>query len=296
MLNLSEQTVGYIETTFNEVMKPIIYNTFSMLETFGVSFYEDKYVDLLYREFSIDSSERQDMFMSMLREDVFAILNEHAVTLDLEQEPNLTELNYIAKGLLMFQTQEDYRPLLYILNNETSDKEKFIAVIHTLTDFSVYRLMELIESVGENLIPSMLQFAKDSQVEDAPEQFDKVWLVHVAKFFKFIGETPCLGLELFTSGYVNLELSEMIDLLPYELDSKIKPNITLNAPQAALDVLSVLLVTKDNYTKPLEKLDEHLYTFFSDLNEVSRIKPIIVTMVTDFSNYLLAHKQVEAVQ
>lgn len=53
MLNLSEQTVGYIETTFNEVMKPIIYNTFSMLETFGVSFYEDKYVDSLHREFSI---------------------------------------------------------------------------------------------------------------------------------------------------------------------------------------------------------------------------------------------------
>ena len=296
MLNLSEQTVGYIETTFNEVLKPIIYNTFSMLETFGISFYEDKYVDLLHREFSIDSSDRQDTFTSMLREDVFDILKEHAVVLDLEQEPNLTELNHIAKGLLMFQTQEDYQPLTYILNNETSDKEKFIAVIHTLTDFSIYRLMELIESVGGNLIPSMLQFAKDSQVEDTPEQFDKGWLVHVAKFFKFIDETPCLGLELFTNGYVNLELSEVIDLLPYELDSKIKPNISLNTPQVALDVLSVLIVTKDNYNKPLEKLDEHLYTFFSDLNEVSRIKPIIVTMVTDFSNYLLVNKQVEAVQ
>lgn len=296
MLNLSEQTVGYIETTFNEVMKPIIYNTFSMLETFGVSFYEDKYVDLLHREFSIDSSDRQDMFMSMLREDVFAILNEHSVIIDLEQEPNLSELNHISKGLLMFQTQEDYKPLTYILNNDTSDKEKFIAVLHTLTDFSLFRLMELIESIGDNLIPSMKQFAIDSQEEEIPEEFDRTWLNHCAKFFKFIDETPCLGLELFTSGYINLKLSEVVDLLPYELDSKIKPNISLNAPQAALDVLSVLLATKDNYNKPLEKLDEHLYTFFSDLNEVSRIKPIIVTMVTDFSNYLLVNKQVEAVQ
>lgn len=98
---------------------------------------------------------------------------------------------------------------------------------------------------------------------------------------------------MFRSGYVNLELEELLKLLPYEIEDKLQPNINVNIPQVALDVLSVLIMTKDNYDDPLLKLEEHLYTFFTDVSEVSRVKPTIVNIVGDFNNFLAAYKQSE---
>jgi len=82
MLNLSEYTINYIAVTFQPEVKSIIYNGFSLLEAFGLKFYEDKFIDLIQREDTITSDTKKDMFILLLEEDLKSIISEHKIYLN----------------------------------------------------------------------------------------------------------------------------------------------------------------------------------------------------------------------
>lgn len=294
MLNLSETTIQYIDYTYQEELKRVIYTSFNLLEAFGLKFYEDKYTNLISREDTIDNDTKRDTFLLLLKKDIIKIIGEHYIFLSEGVEVTLTELNEITHFLYIIQNLEDYTEVSYRLFGEGTNRHILVELISSLTILSKVRLLEIIEHVEETLIKSLKMFISDKEELKPQEVIEKERIEYVNHFFNFIDKHDCLGLRLYSSGYTNLTLRELIDLIPFDVQKHIDNLSLTNAGQAALDILSVLIITKDNYNLPMLKFNQNSGIFTTKLENVTKYSNVILHMLNDFTQHLEAEKAKDA--
>lgn len=295
MININELTLYYIQVTFQPELQKVIYNSFSILEMFGLKFYEDKYTSLIQRDDTLTSDDKRDRFMFLLKQDVNNIITEHGITMDTDADISLNDVNEIAHFLYIVQRLEDYSDVEYRLHSLDTPKNIVTDLIQNLSLMSKSRLLDIISSVSPNLIESLKQFIDDKQPEEETETVDMKHRKYVQAFFSFIGDAECLGRDLYESGYTNVTLEELTNLIPYSLVDNIDKKIIVNAPQAALDVLSILIITKDNYTLPIIKFSKSNQLFTGRLDNVTKLQNVMLKMLNDFTIQLEANKQKEQV-
>jgi len=296
MLNINELTLYYIQVTFHEELRRIIYTSFSLLEMFGLKFYEDKYTELIQRRDTIDVDDKRDNFLYLIKQDIIKIINDHGVRLDMDMDVTLNECNEIAHFLYIVQNLEDYTDISYRLYAQDTSKNIFVDMVESLTLLSKSRLLEIIDYVDDSLITSLKDFIEDRERNlVSVEALDRKRLKYIQTFFSFIGDNKCLGRTLYETGYTSVTLEELTNLLRYNISDYIDKEIISNLPQAALDVLSILIITKDNYTLPLIKFSKFSYLFTNKLENVTKLHATILAMLNDFNMYLEATNQKELV-
>lgn len=292
MLNLDELTLYYINTTFQSELKPVVYASFSIMEMFGIKFYEDSYIDIIRREDTASSDDKKDIFMHLLKRDINNIILEHGIVISDEMEVMLTEYNEIAQFLYLIQNLEDYTEVGYRLH--AADKARLILIdlIVQLSFLSKPRLLDIIVSVKDGLISSLKDYIAD-RIEDTSDEppYDVKRKDYIDSFFSFIDEEDCLGLELYRDGYTNVTLHELNDLLTFSLSDHIDRTIVTNPAKAALEVLSLLVITKDTYSLPILKFSKNTGIFTSKMDNVAKINSIMLRMLNDFESRLYAEKQ-----
>lgn len=293
MININEDTIYYIQNTFQKEVQKVIYSSFSILEMFGLKFYEDKYTNLIHRNGTISNNDKRDLFLFALRKDVYDIIKDHSLVLDDKAEPTLNECNEVAHFLYIIQNLEDYETVSYRLNADDTPKRIIIDLIEQYSLLSKTRVMEIVEDVDYKLIESLKSFIED-KATDEKESIDTIRIKYINTFFEFIGkEAQCLGKDLYEKGYTNVTLEELINLLTFDL-SVYLDTVTANKPsQAALDVLSILIITKDNYEMALMKFSKYNHLFTSKLDNVTKLTGIMMSMLGDFNMFLEAKKQKE---
>jgi len=294
MLNLSDSLYNYILTTFSPEEQSTIFTSFSLLENFGLKFYEDKYINLLYKENTISEETKADTFKLYLFKDILNIIKEHQILLNLEQEPTLFELNEICSFLYIIQTLEDYNYALYIFSSTLSNREKIANLISYYSRISNIRLLELLNEIEDNFINNLIDFIESKQV-NSKVSINTFYLKKMKYFFKFIGENNCLGKSNINIGLYNLELEEIINLLDIDISNYIDDLILnkVNTAQAALDILSLLIISKDSYELPLLKFKQYSNFFTNKLEHITLLENIIMNMLNDFNNYFNAQLESE---
>lgn len=293
MLNLSDSLYEYIEKIFSYEQQSTIFTSFNLLENFGLKFYEDKYINLLYKEYTISEETKQDTFLLYLAKDILNIIESHNIQINIEQEPTLSELNEICSFLYIIQNLEDYRYPLYILSSMLPNREKLINLISHYSLISKIRLLELLNVVEDNLINNLIDYIEFRQ-KDIKENIDKKHLKKIKYFLNFIDNTECLGKKAFDNNINNLELEEVINLLDIDLPEYIDKTILIESKpaQASLDILSLLIISKDSYELPLLKFKQYNYLFTNKLENITLIENILINMINDFNDYYNA--QLEA--
>lgn len=292
MLNLNEITAYYIEITFQEELKKIIYSSFSLLEAFGKTFYEDKYVDLISKTDTTDNDFKRDNFILKLKKDIYELLTEHSIYIQDDAEITLNELNEIAHFLFIVQRLEDYTEVSYIINSELSNKKKLIALISRYSFLSEIRLMELLGVVEYSLINALKTFIEDKHPEEE-ESIDRKRLRHIKHFSNFIDNTDCLGITLYNNGYTNVTLKELTSLLTMDISGYIDKIIVTKSAQASLDVLSLLITTKDDYNIPMLKFNKNISLFTNKSENITKLSNTIINMLNDFNSYVNAQEESE---
>lgn len=294
MININELTLYYIQVTFQPELQKVIYTSFSVMEMFGLKFYEDKYTELIQRDDTITSDNKRDNFLLMLKKDIVQIINEHGITLDNDVEFNLNDCNEIAHFLYIIQNLEDYSDVAYRLHALDTPKNIITDLIQSLTLVSKARLLDIIESVKPELIASLKQFIEDKEDQlETPEAIDTKRRKYINTFFTFIEQSDCLGKHYYDSGYTNVTLEELTNLISYNLADALDKKILTSLPQVALDILSILIITKDNYTLPLIKFSKFNHLFTSKLEHVTKLQGTMLAMLNDFNMYLEATNQKE---
>lgn len=294
MLNLSDSLYEYIEKIFSHEQQATIFTSFNLLENFGLKFYEDKYINLLYKEYTISEETKQDTFLLYLAKDILNIIESHNIQINIEQEPTLSELNEICSFLYIIQNLEDYRYSLYILSSMLSNREKLINLISHYSLISKIRLLELLNVVEDDLINNLIDYIEFRQ-RDIKENIDKKHLKKIKYFFNFIDNIDCLGKKAFDDNINNLELEEVINLLDIDLSEYIDKTILIesNPAQASLDILSLLIISKDSYELPLLKFKQYNYLFTNKLENITLIENILINMLNDFNDYYNAQLESE---
>lgn len=288
MLNVTDLTAYYINITFPDGKRETIYSSFTLLESFGVPDYETKYIDLIQRDVTLSSENMSDRFVMLLERDIKAILDDHFISLSNDIHTDLNELNELVQFLYIIQNLEDYEYVSYRLNAQDAPRRILVDLIEHYTLLSKPRLLELIAAVQESFINSLKEFIKDTE-ETTP--IDKPHLKHIQHFFNFIENHNCLGLKYYNDGYTNVTLQELLNLINLDIPTYTDKLIQTDAPQAALDILSLIMICKDSYEIPLLKFKQSNSYFTSSLINVTKLNNIMLDLLNDFNVYLEVQKQ-----
>ncbi len=292
MLNLAEITIYYVNNTFQPELRKSIYNSLSLLESFGRKFYEDKLIDLIQREDDITSDTKRDMFIHTVQKEIEHIIKEHFIFLNADITVTLNEMNEVVNFLYIVQSLEDYGQVSYRLHAEDTARNIIVDLIDYLSLLDKPRIMEIIAHVEDHFIASLKEFIKDKEEADT-EKLDIKHLKYLRHFFQFIENTKCLGHTLFNEGYSSLTLHEFNELISMNIGTYIDKTIMVNRGQAALDCLSVLLVCRDSYEIPILKFKQHTTMFTHNLENVTKLEASMLSMLNDFNMFLEVRKQEE---
>lgn len=285
---LDELIVAYIESSYLPELHPILADSFTLLDRFSVPYYEDRFISLLTQPDTLTKEDTGDLFIVNLRALLLGVLEGHAVTLDADAEPNLAELNELLFFLLLVQDLEDTTQLSYRLNGSGSDKMKFIDLLVFYSRLEALRAMELIEGIGEGLILSMKMLIAD---KDLLTPLDQVHRSHWNTFLNFTEKTECLGHTLNTQGFFGLNVTELLALSAVGLPTHLEKVSKISGVQAALDLLSVLMLCKDSYQTPLLFLENHTNILVPDIETATKLKLMMMSILTDLNSAKVAAKQ-----
>lgn len=284
MLNISELTGYYINTTFHEGVTENIYSSFSLLESFNSGSYEDKYISLIERSDAISNTDKSDQFIMYLESDIRAIIDAHSVYVSKDINITLNELNEVCHFLYIVQNLEDYSYISYRVNAEDTDRNIICDLIVYLTLLDKPRVMEIIESVSPNLISAIKEIAKDKYT--ISDEVNKLHLTTINNFFKFIKSSECLGYKYFNQGYKDVTLETLVNLLDIDLPDYIDKLTITNSAQAGLDILSLLIISKDTYELPLLKFKQFNSYFTNNLTHTTKLNYVITAILSDFGVFL----------
>lgn len=293
MLNLSEDVTNYIDTVFKGDMVELIKEGMVILERFHFPNYEEEYTNLIYSPDTIDPSDIPDMFRVKLEDHLRHIVEVHQITLSKDYVPTLTELLEICNTLLIVPNLEDMSFVRYRALSDNEPKETLVELLERYSSLGIVRSMEIVENVSESFIEALVaSCGEECQVDQL--SLDRNHLKYCNYFFEFIENSECLGLKFFNEGYGNkLTLDELLKLITFPIDDYLDDLLDKNPAQAALDVLSLLIITRDQYELPLVKFKDLSDMFTSDTMYVTRLTGMMTSILNDFSVFLTAKKQEE---
>lgn len=285
MKHLDELIVYYIETVYSEGRKQALYKATEVCNKFGLSSYQDKILDLIAVNEYHSTDSLQDQVQFIVYREVEKILNEHSITIDNESNPTLEEVTALADCLYLFQSLEDYS----VLENRIYAQDTPINILRDLFEFYTYipehRLHELLKNVHENLLFAIHMYIEDKvDLSDASD----LCIEHrntIDDFFIFTQETASLGRVLFSQGYVNLDVEDILAITKIDVYKYIESNIEVKTPQAVLDILSILIIGKDSYKKPLEYFKENSLLFLTKKDKYIALSRVLTTMYEDFLQF-----------
>ncbi len=296
MRTLSETLVAYVEANYHPELQQVIFNSFQSISNFGNPYYEDEYINLISKRDHIDPDNMRLMFMTTVKKDLLNFITIHDIYVADYADIRIFELEKIANALYRLSKLEDYEEVSYIVNSYLPVRAKTINLIKYLTNLEEIRLYEIIERVDDTFIEDLIEFTDNQRSVETTEDTSHITadrLTYIRTFTKFLNNQHCLGLTYFDSGFNNVSLKELIDLLPYSVFEYISENLNKNSVQLALDILSLMIVTTDNYDNPIEKLEQHSSVLFLEAETATKVISIAKNIMQDFQLFLKASKERE---
>jgi len=284
---ISDIVNEYIKVKYLPEVSGKIYESFELMLVFGYNYFEDKYVDLVSNDYGVDSADRSDMFILLIKKDLLEIVTSHYITLDSEQDISLNELVELVQFLYLIQNLEHYDIVKYRVYSQDSAKNIVVDLIDRYSMLGSVRAMELIERVDDIFITGLQAFIKDSDTEEVVDLKHKRY---VDRFFKFIGDTECIGRTLYNKGYTKVTLEEILDILTIDIPSYVDKGMILESGKTTLDVLSLIIITMDEYIAPLYKLKSNIRLLSNDPKNYTRLISIAEKIIIDFNSFVEAEE------
>lgn len=289
-LNIDDMLIYYIENTYPDNMKKQLYTSLSLCEMFGMKFYEDELIDMLSNNDLFDKMDLQDTLFNKIELKIINILKEHQIELDPHEQKTLEEINDIANFIYLFNNLISYNSVKYRLNAFDEPKTIFIDCLSEFSLIDKIRYHMIIASVSPQLIESMKKMA-DEKDEDTDDILNDVYVKNYQYFLQFIGENQCLGKTLYDEGYVNIRMTDLINLSKVSIRDTIQGNLTSNIAQSAVDILSVILLGVDSFEAPLIYFNKNVELFLDNSEKTIALNSIMQNMLIDFNTFVVQLKK-----
>ncbi len=279
---MDELIDAYIEANINCDLASDVRSSFILLSLFGDQFAEGYFINTLSLDGVADKNDIYDEFFNLLYKRLNEILSQHFLTIN--SPPSLAYVNEIVSALALFQSLDDYETASIILDGEDDDIDKVANIFSGLCSLEVPDILEHLEIESSKFIEGLKEFVR-SKEKDLEEPIDQIAQKNILPTMKnlkaFLGENECVGINILKHGYsVGYEFSYYVSLL--DVDEIVKED---NLVLTALNLLSLLLVSKDTYQLPMVAFDKIVGDFLSTKEQAEKCRLIISAIYTDFLNH-----------
>jgi hypothetical protein len=292
MTPLSDVVLTYVQDTFQPELQSPLSGAFTLFVGFGITYFEEDLLSIIDLQEELGSEAVRDLFLTKVQGYLTDILREHLIELDQEEEPTLIETLSLCSLLRTVQGLEDRELLGYRVHSDSPPKQLLIDLIGIYGNrpslLHRHRAMEIIADVGVGLITAFraLVLEDGDKLEeisgDDRTKSRQEWRI----FCAFIQDSNCLGIRLSQRGFGYCTIQTLLDLCTEDWNALIPFAAQPSAfPQAALDILSVIMRGSNSYEEPLDAYLRHASTLISNPDHISPIQVIVVQMLSDLSVY-----------
>jgi hypothetical protein len=229
----------------------------------------------------LDTAMMQDLIITQLNKQLDYVLAQHHIKLT--HECQLWHKNDTLHSLHALQHLENYHDITSILDGSPDNEERLSEIIATFGSTHSTTAMTFIESVDDIFIMSLKKFIANKEnlvSEDKKYNEDDLLIAANLRLYKdYLGDVIPLGIQMAREGML---LNQPVKkYLPYVLEHMAEMDVS----QKVLNILSIILMTKEGLTKPLEIYHQNSELFFSSLDVISEANSKMVNLLADFHLY-----------
>ena len=273
----------FIDSYLNDDLADDVYSCFSLFEYFEYHNWDTEFIDLLSAADYTDAGALPLLFIGLLHKKLDFVLKEH--TVKLVEDASITDKMEVLTALARLQTLEDYTGVIALLESLEDDVTKFSLIISDFCNLESSQVASHTEHFSPLLLERLKLFiyAKE-QTTDAATPLPPEVLENASLFFKF-NEEASIGLMLIKNDV--LVGCSFKSYIPF-----IEEGMLVGDPKAvALNMLSLLVLSSDGFTSPLDTYRTYSMQLLHDLNTVSAVEVALIALIASFDEYKKAQSE-----
>ncbi len=244
------------------------------LETIGLGYLVDDYMELVEQESSIDRNELPVMLLERVNNDLSATIDKLGVCLF--DDVSMHVKNVIIDTITSITASDEY--IVFLSGTleaiDTTDEEKLSTVLSILSSLEITELMTSIESVKPTLIPNVLRVISMARPPEELPVFDYVQLKRdMTRLQSALPMYTILAVGALKDG-VNpgLAFSEYFHLLKNGKGESVEARI--------VDIISLLFMSADGRARPMEVINKYQERLLMNYDDGLRLKNTLMRLLS----------------
>lgn len=259
------------------------YRSFKIFADFEYPDVFSSFIDILTNESFTTSEQLRDEFHSELHKKLNYILEQH--NLKLISTASIRQKNEFLTALYMLQGLEDYSPVIAVLESLETDEVKLTSILEDYCQLDMTEQLTLIADFSPITLDRLKDYIEQQATIKAEQAEYRDLIPPLKAFFKLFGKNNI--------GYVLID-NDVKPGQPLETYLGYIDNIVASSiDQTALNVLSLIYLTKESLRSPLTVFNQHSLQMLKELTLVSKVEPLLIRMTAKVDELLKAQQQVQ---
>lgn len=275
----------FIDSYLNDDTADDVYSCFSLFDYFEYKNWDTDLIDLIAAADYTDTGALPTLFLGVLHKKLDYVLNEHTVRMT--SDATIGNKKEVLTALARLQSLEDYTGVIALLESLEDDITKFSLIISDFCSLESTEVAILTEHFSPLLLERLKLFiyAKE-QNEHTELAFPPEVLANATAFFKFKQDST-IGLNLIQNDV--LVGCSFQSYIPYIEEGM----LTGDTATIALNMLSLLVLSSDGYSSPVDTYRTYSMQLLHDLNTVSAVEVALISLIASFDEYKKAQSEKE---
>lgn len=208
-----------------------------------------------------------------------SLLAMHAIYL--VEDASFELMTEVARAIYLMQNWEDKDGLLYILEQDAPPEEIFADVVQTVcglsTDTLIEALVDFDSGVNDRLVEILKNNLPSQDIEE--EEVSTEQLVRLKNYHQFMNDEKLIGIRLVRLGY------RIGAPFPFYYDRVKRHFPNMEAAQQAVELLTLLLISRDCWMTPTQSFNDLAPTLGFELDEITQIDALMKQQWAKFQQF-----------
>lgn len=264
----------FVDDTFTPEIVTTIERAFTTFETLSVEDFELPYLAIVMEEQTSDSLSPQDRFYKQLQQDCNFVLMQFEIKLsDTAQLHDTVEL---LEALTLIENYENKQELIDAIEASDDSIDALAQVINILSSVKISTIYSIVDEVSPNLINVIKNLGKNKEEELIFEP-DQALIKNIKSFKNYLADNGAIGIDLVRNGQpIGADFSYYLKLMNVEF-FKNKNYLLL-----AKDILSLLFISGDAFSNPIEFFRKNSALMFDDLTTITKVDNELTKIVNHY--------------
>ena len=267
----------FTNTVCDPAMHPLYARVYELIKTFAVEEFEMEATDLAMTYDQYDPIDVVEIYNTKIYNYLQQICQYHELTLN--EEISLSSLVDICEAIDLMQNWLDHDSIVSVLETTDSNVEKFAEILFMVKTITIENGLLLIEGVSDSFLKRLEELHVKDSDDEVEAGSDNPQLVKNLRVYKAMVKNGFI-FELIDKGFPSgVPASIYIQQVRERF-------INLPAPDAARELIGLLLAGQDTHNNVLQAAKPVLDLLYDELNEIVAVNAQMAIQYQQYSAYL----------